>query len=186
MPTNNRLVPNNSRSAIPPWKNDNDDDIGLTLRRNGADAMGSPSNRRYRRMETITATTFKIANPGTNSHINNLNLEYDYEQQPKPFSKGNVLHREYQDDPPSQTALVNHDINNRFNYLEDLQYQRSKRNFHSNTHSNTHSIHNNNISNHGGMIGSNFNNSNNNRNNSSPIPSNKVKRSLSRTGQFFD
>ena len=136
-------------------------------------------------METITATTFKIANPGSNSHINNLNLDYDYEQQSKPLSKGNVLHRRYQDDPQSQSAHeVNQDINNRFNYLEDIQYQRSNRN----ANSNTQSIYNynNNISNHNGMtMESNFTN-NAIRNNPSPIPSNKSKRSLSRGGQFFD
>ena len=161
--------------------------------------MSSPSNRRYRRFETITATTFKIANPSTNSHINNLNLDYDYEQQSKSLSKGNLLHHRYQDDPQSHSALeANHDIN-RFNYLEDTQYQRSNRNFHSNTNSiynnsnsNNHNINNNNNIrnntnlNHTGItIGSNFNNNNRN-DNSSPIPSNKSKRSLPREGQFFD
>jgi hypothetical protein len=161
--------------------------------------MSSPSNRRYRRLETITATTFKIANPSTNSHINNLNLDYDYEQQSKSLSKGNLLHHRYQDDPQSHSALeANHDIN-RFNYLEDTQYQRSNRNFHSNTNSiynnsnsNNHNINNNNNIrnntnlNHTGItIGSNFNNNNRN-DNSSPIPSNKSKRSLPREGQFFD
>lgn len=142
--------------------------------RDDGDGNNSPSKRRYRRMETITATTFKMTpNQG---RLNNMDHEYDHRQLSVLPAAGQryqdlgQLTRRYQD--PGQltrTPDFNTD-NNRFNYVEDDQYQRANRNINQSS----------------SMLTSHHNNSNNQALISNQgFPSNKLKRPLPR-GQFFD
>jgi hypothetical protein len=157
--------------------------------RDDMDGTNSPSKRRFRRMETITATTIKLANPNPNQgRQNNLNVEYDYDHRQTAMlpTAGQTFSHRYHDQGQGRgqgqgqgqgqyATNFNNDIA-RFNYVEDEQYQRTSRNI---------------IANQSNFKPNNQQQTNSNKlSSNSPgippgIPSNRLKRPLPR-GQFFD
>ena len=138
----------------------------------------SPSKRRFRRMETITATTFKMATPNQNQTTSraNLNTDYDYDHRQKTMLPvGPSLPRRYEEQCQPIAIDFNKDMN-RFNYIDDDQYQRGSRNSISSNQTNFKT------NNQYGMANT------VNKQSSVPSPtflSNRLKRPLPR-GQFFD
>ena len=134
----------------------------------------SPSKRRFRRMETITATTFKMATPNQSLGNGRANLNSDFDQRQKTMLPlGQTLSRRYEDHGQPLALDFNKD-SNRFNYIEDDPYLRGNRNTITNNQANfkTNTQH--------GTT------NNVNQLMSSPnFPSNRLKRPLPR-GQFFD